>query len=845
MARSLARIGPGTLAGAPPAARARRRGRRARACGSTRVRAAALPYPATSPLRKPTPMRRLALLLASLLVLTPSLVRGLPDLEQIMEHPDWIGPPVEEAWWSLDGREALYRVKRAGSPLRDVHAIELRSARDRAVGDQRLGALDGPAPVFDRARRQALFLRNGDLFLRDLRSGRLSQLSRGTEGLADPRFMVDGRVLARAGDRWLVIDPRSGLAQPLADLRMEDEPGSAGADDALRQVQLRLFETLARQRADREAERAEDLRLRAVDGSRAPAPWYLGKGRRIAASDPSPDGRWLLIATVPEGGESGERGKMPLYVTESGYTEIEEVRIRVGRNQPQGVQLEVLDLAARRRHGIDLAGLPGIAEDPLAALRAANPAAPKAPERRPVSLLGARWNADGSRLALMLRAVDNKDRWLATLAPAADSASAPLLAVEDRLTDPAWIGWTFNEFGWLPDGRTLWFQSERSGFGHLYLKQAGGGTARALTEGRYEAQSPVLLADGRRLLFVGNVEHPTMFDLYEVAIDGGPPRRLTELRGVERFVPSPDQRRALVLHSSTHVPTQLAVLDLGKRALRTLTDTRTAAYRAIEWPAMEVVGVPSSHQADPVWSKLYRPARMEPGRRYPIVLFVHGAGYLQNSHHRFPQYYREQMFHHLLVERGYIVLDMDFRASAGYGRDWRTAIYRRMGHPELEDLVDGLDWLVEHHQGDPGRVGVYGGSYGGFMALMALFREPDRFHAGAALRPVTDWRHYNHGYTANILNTPDVDPEAHRISSPIEYAAELRGHLLIAHGMMDDNVFYQDAVMLAQRLIELRKEDWELASYPLERHGYVHPESWLDQYRRVLKLFERTLRGVH
>ncbi|MDZ3823755.1 MAG: prolyl oligopeptidase family serine peptidase [Pseudoxanthomonas sp.] len=787
-------------------------------------------------------MRRPALLLAALFALASAPAHaGLPGLEQIMEHPDWIGPPVEEAWWSLDGRDALYRIKRPGSPLRATHAIDLRSGRDGAVGDDRLASLDGPSPVFDRDRRRALFLRQGDLFLRELRSGRLVQLSRGVDGLADPRFMLDGRVLARSGERWLLLDPRGGPGQALADLRMEDEPGSTGRDDALRQTQLRLFETLARQRAEREAEREEDMRLRTVDGTRAPAPWYLGKGRRLLASEPSPDGRWLLIATAPEAAEGGERGKMPLYVTESGYTEIEDVRTRVGRNSPQPVQIELLDLGARARHPLELAGLPGITEDPLAELRAASPGAAKAPEQRGVAMLAARWSPDGGRLAIMLRAIDNKDRWLLTLAPQRDGAA---FSVVDRLTDEAWIGWTFNEFGWLPDSRELWFQSERSGHGHLYVTAAGSESARALTRGRFEAQSPQLLADGRRLLFVGNVEHPTAFDLYEVPVAGGTPRRLTELRGVERFVISPDQRRALVLHSSTHVPTQLAVLDLGDRALRTLTDTRTDTYRAIEWPAMEVVGVPSSHQAEPVWSKLYRPARMEPGRRYPIVLFVHGAGYLQNSHHRFPQYYREQMFHHLLVERGYIVLDMDFRASAGYGRDWRTAIYRRMGHPELEDLVDGLDWLVEHHQGDPDRVGVYGGSYGGFMALMALFREPDRFHAGAALRPVTDWRHYNHGYTANILNTPDVDPEAHRISSPIEYAENLRGHLLIAHGMMDDNVFYQDAVMLAQRLIELRKEDWELASYPLERHGYVHPESWLDQYRRVLKLFERNLRGV-
>lgn len=179
--------------------------------------------------------------------------------------------------------------------------------------------------------------------------------------------------------------------------------------------------------------------------------------------------------------------------------------------------------------------------------------------------------------------------------------------------------------------------------------------------------------------------------------------------------------------------------------------------------------VPSRHGAGNVWGKYYGPAVLEPGKRYPIVLFVHGAGYLQNVHLRWSQYFREQMFHQLLVEQGYIVLDLDFRASAGYGRDWRNAIYRQMGHPELEDYLDGIEWLVENRQGDRANVGVYGGSYGGFMAFMAMFREPGVFHAGAALRPVTDWTQYNHPYTSNILNTPDIDPKpsarAHRSST--------------------------------------------------------------------------------
>jgi dipeptidyl aminopeptidase/acylaminoacyl peptidase len=200
------------------------------------------------------------------------------------------------------------------------------------------------------------------------------------------------------------------------------------------------------------------------------------------------------------------------------------------------------------------------------------------------------------------------------------------------------------------------------------------------------------------------------------------------------------------------------------------------------------------------------------------------------------------MFHTLLARRGYVVLDMDYRGSAGYGRDWRTAIYRQMGTPELEDLEDGVDWLVAHHGVDRGRVGVYGGSYGGFMTLMALFKAPDLFAAGAALRPVTDWAHYNHGYTSNILNTPELDPEAYERSSPIEFAAGLTKPLLICAPMLDDNVFFQDTVRLVQRLIELEKTNFETALFPVEPHGFREPSSWLNEYRRIYDLFERFVR---
>ena len=187
---------------------------------------------------------------------------------------------------------------------------------------------------------------------------------------------------------------------------------------------------------------------------------------------------------------------------------------------------------------------------------------------------------------------------------------------------------------------------------------------------------------------------------------------------------------------------------------------------------------------------------------------------MQDVHLRYSYYFREQMFNNLLVQHGYVVLDMDYRASAGYGRDWRTAIYRQMGHPELEDLLDGKKWLAEQAAVDPKRVGVYGGSYGGFMTLMALFRAPGEFAAGAALRPVTDWMQYDHDYTSAILNDPQIDPIAYARSSPIEFADGLRDPLLICHGVIDDNVLFEDSMRLYERLIELHKDNFTHFAVP-------------------------------
>jgi len=600
-------------------------------------------------------------------------------------------------------------------------------------------------------------------------------------------------------------------------------------------MQLRLIDTLRREKRARDDRRAQDKALRQADPTRAPAPVYLGDDITIQDSSLSPSGRWLLAVVEPKDGDTGRIGKLQKYVTDSGYEEQVDERTRVGRNAPTGQMLRLVDLHDGSVADIKFDALPGIDVDPLAALRkAAGKDALKG--HRPVSVDGFQWTNDGRSVAVEFDSIDNKDRWIATV----DFGTKTLHSVH-RLTDPAWVTSHFGDYGWLPDDKTLWMLSEQSGYSHLYTLVPGN-AARDHTPGNWEAARPRFSADGKRVWFQCDRKWPGDHEVCELNLASGAIKEITALEGVEDFTLSPDQRQVLVRYSGSYLPAQLAVVpaDGGKATL--LTDTRTDAYKARNFLQPQYVQVPSTHGAQPIWAKLYRPAQLEAGKLYPVVMFVHGAGYLQNVDARFPYYFREQMFNQILVQNGYVVLDMDYRGSAGYGRDWRTAIYRQMGHPELDDYLDGVAWMVANQQGDPRHVGIYGGSYGGFMTLMAMFRAPDVFKAGAALRPVTDWTEYEHGYTSDILNTPDIDPEAYKTSSPIEFADGLRGSLLICHGMMDDNVFFQDSVRLVQRLIELKKTDWSIAPYPLEKHGFVQPDAWLDEYRRIDALFERTLK---
>lgn len=776
-------------------------------------------------------------------------------LDQAMANPDWIGNAPEEPYLGLDGRYAYYLQKRDGSELRELWRADLRNGSAAQVADQERNGIDGADWVTDRAGNKALYTVDGDLWVRQLgKAGR--QLTRTAVAEQDPQWMTDGRAMVLAERDWLIVDTQSGLSYSAAQIVFDEAPDSKDPE-GLSAEELRLISTLKYEFEQERAQQAqEQARAKANPAALAPK-IYLGDKRQLAGSLLSPSGRWLAVVVQAKDNKVGEGDKMPKYVARSGYVEIEDVRTLVGRNAQAPLTLLLVDLNDGSHRQVSTDALPQIRRDSLADLRAAariraaeakgetlsaeeSAAKTELDENRPLQFQELSWNAQGDRLLVRAHSNDFKDRWIAEV----DLEAATLETVH-HLHDPAWINWSFNDFGWMPDGETVWYLSEHTGYSHLYLRAVDGSAVRAMTAGEWEVQSDSVsvTGDGRWIYFAANRETPFSTEVYRVAARGGAVQRVTKLGGENTFQLSANDRQLLISHAQSYIPAQLYVQPAapGSKA-KQLTDTRTEQYRQYDFQAPEFVWYPSTHGDFQIPAKLYR-GRGDGAGKGAAVIFIHGAGYTQDVHQGYPYYFREQMFHNLLTAQGVTVIVPDYRASEGYGRDWRTAIYRNMGHPELEDLIDAKRWLGSEHGVDPNRVAVYGGSYGGFMTMMALFRAPEEFAAGAALRPVTDWAHYNHFYTGNILNTPQLDPEAYRISSPIEHAEGLQRPLLIAHGMLDDNVFFKDSIRLVQRLIELRKgEYFELAAYPLERHGFVYSDGWFDEYGRIWRLFKRELK---
>jgi dipeptidyl aminopeptidase/acylaminoacyl peptidase len=765
-------------------------------------------------------------------------------LQEIMRGTEIVGQSPTGVSWTDDSRWIYFRWLPAGHDFdadRELWRVPAEGGEPELIDDPLVAdslSLTFAGGDLSPDRRWRATAWRGDLYLVDREELTVRRLTDTRQSASSPRFSADGESLFFSqGDQLHVLLLEDGSVRQLTDIREgaapEDEEPE-GHRAFLAEQQEELFEHI-RRRQSREQEQEALEELRRAQGI---ATVHAGRDGRPVGLDMDRHGRTVGVQMSRQA-DGSEQVVVPRWITEDGYTAPDEVRTKVG----DAVGASWIGIHAV---GADSIIWPDVAQAvrehasataPLGAYLPEQVDALVAEEVTPRNITFRGWNDAGSYGLVSAVSDDNKHRWI--LSVAAESGE---LTVLEHLADSAWVaGPCSGCMGWLPDSDRVYYVSEADRFAHLYTIEADGTDRRQLTSGEWEVHQVRIPEQETHFYLRTNEGSPFDQHLYRMEFDGSDRTRITQGEGRFDADVSPDGSRLAIVHSTITRPDELHVADNAPGAeMSRVTTSPNADWLAFPWIEAEIIHF-EARDGIMVPARIYRPSDMGVESNGAAVLFVHGAGYLQNVHRWWSSYYREYMFHHFLAAQGFTVLDIDYRASAGYGRDWRTAIYRHMGGWDLWDHVDGVDWLVANEGVDRERIGIYGGSYGGFITLMALFTEPEVFHAGGALRSVTDWAHYNQGYTSRILNLPQDDPEAYRQSSPIYFADGLEGHLLMGHPMYDTNVHFSDIVRLTQRLIELGKENWELSVYPTENHGMVEPWSWVDQYRRIYELFWRTL----
>jgi len=758
-------------------------------------------------------------------------------IPQIMQGERFVGYLPENIHWGEDSRHIYFSWNPDQDTLRHLFKVSIKEQQPTLLSLKEQKIMPSWGGVYSQDRSLKLYEKQGDIFLQDLKKGSIQQITHTIAREYNPVFSGDEqKIIYTQQSNLFAWDIQSGSIRQLTHFK-KGKKSSQKTPEAykqwLQEDQLTHFEVLAERKATQklEEERREQLK------AERPREIYIGN-KSISDIKLSPKMRFVTYRLTTRA--QHENTQVPDFVTESGFVQNISARHKVGAPQDT-YEMGIYDIEKDTSFIVDTQQIPGIYDKPefLKEYQQGDSAYDNQYKEAREIIFHGPFYAQNGKAVVIARSLDHKDRWILQLEP--ESGALKLL---DRQHDEAWIGgpgipsyifWE-NNIGWI-NNEQIWFQSEETAYSHLYLLNVDSGEKRALTAGNYEITELMLSQDKKYFYFLSSKESPFLRHLYRMPVQGGEMQKLTSKEGNYEVQLSPDEKYWALRYSNANTPWELYLMQNKAGAeMQQLTHSTTKAFQEYSWRSPEIISF-AARDGEEVPARLYRPEQPNGAG----VIFVHGAGYLQNVHQWWSSYYREYMFHNMLTDLGYTVMDIDYRGSSGYGRDWRTAIYRHMSGKDLTDQIDGASYMVDSLGVEEDRLAIYGGSYGGFITIAALFKHPGVFQSGAALRSVTDWAHYNHGYTSNILNTPQEDSLAYMRSSPIYFAEGLQDRLLMLHGMVDDNVQYQDVVRLSQRLIELGKDNWDLAIFPMEPHSFKETSSWTDEYKRIFKLFEETI----
>lgn len=445
------------------------------------------------------------------------------------------------------------------------------------------------------------------------------------------------------------------------------------------------------------------------------------------------------------------------------------------------------------------------------------------------------WLPDGNTLAVQ-RQNRGQDTLQLFLYDAA-SGTGRLVLTE---TDPAWVNLN-DDFTPLDNGRRFLWTSERGGFRQIYLYDAAGRLLRQVTHGSWDVDQIVAVDEaGGRVYFRGRGEGPLESHLYVIGLNGTGLRRITGDAGWHTAAVGPRFDHFIDTYSDRTRPPSVAVRSVSGAWVGWLAENDVPELITYGLRPVEFTTIPAA-DGTPLNAAIIKPAGFDPGRRYPVLVYVYGGPQSQLVLDRWGG--DRYLWHQLLAQHGIVVVTVDNRGTGGRGHDFRRAMFRRLGQVEIADQVAAAHWLAQQPWVDGTRLGIWGWSYGGYATLMALIAGDGVFKMGMAVAPVTDWRAYDTHYTERFMRRPRDNAENYDRGSPLKRANELRGSLLLVHGDADDNVHYQQTHQLV-RALQQAGIQFRYMVYPEKLHSISGAGTRIHLFSLLTAFVESQLLGT-
>jgi dipeptidyl-peptidase-4 len=440
------------------------------------------------------------------------------------------------------------------------------------------------------------------------------------------------------------------------------------------------------------------------------------------------------------------------------------------------------------------------------------------------------WLPDSRSVAVQVQSRDQKT--LNLLFADVETSRSRLVLQE---TDDHWVE-LHDDLRFLEKSDRFIWASERTGFKHLYLYSLDGRLIQQLTDGNWPVSRLVEVDEAQGVVyFEGWLESPLEQHLFQVGLEGGDVARVTERPGWHAVTLSSDCMRFLDTHSDVLHPPQVHLLTAEGEHAVTLEENELPERDEYAWVEPQFVML-RAEDGTPLHGRLTRPPDFDLAHRYPAIVKVYGGPHSQTVRNAWDMSMYAQLFAHA----GFVVFELDNRGMANRGKSFGTALHLHMGSVEVRDQLVGVDYLRSLPYVNGERIGIFGWSYGGYMTLMCMMQAPGGFHAGVSVAPVTDWRFYDTHYTEHYMGHPDANADGYRRSSVLTHAENLRGKLLLVHGMADDNVLFQHSVLLMD-VLQRARIPFDMMAYPGKKHGIVGKPVRIHLFEMILAHFRRHL----